>query len=129
VIRYLTPSKAFCRCGRLTADVARRNEINDYLIFTSIHFSHVFEHISVTFHQNTGEFLATARMVEKPDETPGKMESAGDLLRGSRWSFGVARPSWWGFGPIQPGSYRRVSKFCCFGMCEWNSPGVCLDDR
>jgi len=30
-------------------------------------------------------------MVEKPDETPGKMESAGDLLRGSRWSFGAFR--------------------------------------
>lgn len=56
MIRYLTPSKAFCRCGRLTADVARRNEINDYLIYldiTSIHSSHVFEHISVTFDQNT----------------------------------------------------------------------------
>lgn len=30
-------------------------------------------------------------MVEKPDETPGKMESPGDLLRGSRWSFGAFR--------------------------------------
>ena len=37
-------------------------------------------------------------MVEKPEDNVGKMESNGELLMVSRWSFGVARPAAWATG-------------------------------
>lgn len=74
VIRYRTPSKAFCQCGHLTA--------LEIILVTS-KFREAAQECS---------FLQLPRMVEKPDDAVGKVESTGDLLKASRWSWTVAWP-------------------------------------